>query len=530
LGLRLVATSGTIQAIDPSEDSLLPPRPPTMLLLAFVATVACRTDDPGASGRIVPDTSLPAPHTGTTPIPVVLSAAARAHGLDLSVDRVPSSSRLVCEAPDVDGERHEAVDPFATNGRFVLLGLLADTEYHCELLQPGTAHATADADIAATAPSQRTPVLAVSTPWSIAEHVPERRSGAYTLFNLADGDSNVEPHQLLLVDPEGRVRWVHLIADEFPDCDVRYQHDGTILFGGGQGVTPTILSLEGELLWQGPEHDFAQRYHHHAERLDDGTVLAMRHTSEAPPTGQGQPGQTWVGFRIERIAPDGMISWSWTSQRAVDDGVLPIPNPNATDPWHANSVTVLDDGITYVNLRQKSWMLAIAPDGEVLWRLGDGGDFELFDADGTPLGGEHWFHGAHDPELHPQADGTLRILYHDNGYARGVQPAYSQLLELVVDVEARTATRTWTWTEAGWYEPIWGDADELPDGSVLATRGHCGSCPPPSVSEIVEVDRATGEVDWRLRFDAGQWGIYRSQRIDGCAVFHHASYCPEENR
>jgi hypothetical protein len=172
-------------------------------------------------------------------------------------------------------------------------------------------------------------------------------------------------------------------------------------------------------------------------------------------------------------------------------------------------------------------MHALAPGGERLWTLGAGGDFDLVDPDGTPLADEHWFHGAHDPEIHPQADGTLRILFYDNGYTRGVQPAYSQLLELIVDPNEGTATRTWQWTEPGWYEPVWGDADELPDGGVLIGRGHCGGCGEADTSQIVEVDRTTGEVDWRLRFDAPRWGIYRAQRIDGCDLFHHVGYCEE---
>jgi len=459
-------------------------------------------------------------------VPVTLSAQPRPHGIDLEVDVVPSSSRLICEAPEVADERHEAIDPFDGSGSFALLGLLADTSYDCRLLQPADAPDDA-ADPISTAPAVVTPQLAVDTPWSIAEHDPEASSGHYTLFNLADGESNVEPHQLLIVDPQGRVRWAYLIGDEFPDCDVRYQSDGTVLFGGGQGIAPTIVSLGAEKLWEAPEVPFAERYHHHAERLDDGTVLTMRHTTETPPVGQGQPGQSWQGFRIERIAVDGMAHWSWTSQRAVDEGWLPVPHPNADDPWHANSVHVDDRGITYVNLRQQSKILAIDDSGQVLWRLGEGGDFSLRDADGTPLLGEHWFHGAHDPEFHDGPDGTLRILFHDNGYGRGVVPAYSQILELVVDETTMVATRTWTWTEAGWYEPIWGDADELPSGGVLVTRGHCASCPEPDVSELMEVDRQSETVVWRLRFDDARWGIYRAQRIDGCDLFHHVGYCPD---
>jgi hypothetical protein len=467
------------------------------------------------------DTALP---PGLTPS-LRLEGTPRPHGIEWSIDQAPPSSRLVCEAPGVDGERHEAVDPFDADLRFSLLGLLADTEYHCTLLQPAEATTADEADAVAEVGPLRTPPRAIPAPWSVTDHVPERRSGAYTLFNLGDANHDDEAHLLVMVDPEGRVRWVHVIDRTSFDCDARYLDDGTVLYGGGQGIVPTVVALDGEVLWTAPERAEAERYHHHTERLDDGTVLALRHTREVPPEGEGEVGQSWRGVRIEHIAPDGTTPWSWESQRAVDDGWLPVPGANASDPWHANSARVLDD-VTYLNLRQPSLLLAIAADGAVQWRLGPRGDFTLLDADGRPLSDEHWFHAAHDPEPHADADGTLRVLFHDNGYGRDTAPPYSQVLELVVDPVARTATRTWTWTEPGWYEPVWGDADELPDGGVLVARGHCRTCG-NGTSEIIEVDRPSGDVDWRLRFTGDPQSLYRAQRIDGCAIFHHVGYCPD---
>ncbi len=455
------------------------------------------------------------PGRHAAPSHLVLVGSPRPHGIELAVEEPTRVAELRCDAPDVPAETHQWPDPFSDGRTLTLLGLLADTEYTCELLGPV-------GEPLAPSITVRTPALAIEAPWSVVEHVPERFSGAYTLFNLGNGATTGEDHLLILVDPQGRVRWVHPIDGDFPDCDVQLLEDGTVLFGGGQGITPTIISLDEETVWQAPTHDESGRYHHHAEKLEDGTVLTMRHAAEEPPLGQGAPGQTWTGFRIERIAPDGRIPWSWASQRAVDEGWLPVPLVGVSDPWHANSVSVDPDGITYVNLRNASMMLAIDPTGQVLWRLGAGGDFQLLDSEGSPLGDEHWFHGAHAPEHHGD-----RILFHDNGWSRGVSPAYSQVLELVLDVDARTATRTWTWSEPGWYEPAFGDADELDDGGVLIAMGHCGSCGESSVSQIVEVDRTSGEVDWRLRFDSSDYGIYRAERIDGCAIFHHTSYCPD---
>lgn len=452
--------------------------------------------------------------TGTAPLDVTIALSPRSHSLDVVVlGDLHRAATLSCVAPAVEDEAHRMPLAAGTD-RTLLQGLLADTTYQCQVLDPlRDDQAVADG-------TGTTPPADVPAPWHIVEHDPSRSYGAYTLFNVGDGDSNVEPHQLVIVDALGRLRWTKLIPDEFPDCDATLLlPDQTVLYGGGQGISPTIETLAGEVLWQAPERPHENRYHHHAERLPSGEVLTMTHTEEFDPSGSGQ---TWIGFQIERWNEAGEMTWSWTSQRAVDEGWLPVPGPSAVDPWHANSVAVDEQGITYVNLRQKSWLLAIDPDGQVLWRLGNGGDFTLVDAAGTVLPNTEWFYGAHAPEHYGD-----RILFHDNGYGRAGIPRYSQALEMIIDTTAMTATPTWSWTEDGWYEPIWGDIDELPTGNILLGRGHCGSCTPDDQSEVTEVHRDSGDVVWRLAFDDRRYGLFRAQRIDGCDLFHRVGTCAE---
>jgi hypothetical protein len=484
------------------------------VIVALLA-LGCRADPDAPSPPTTVGTADTAPtfvwtSTADTGNAVSGQVDAMPHGVHVSIEATTATSiEVACVAGTEPEELHSMTSPAATLHDIRLMGMLAATTYDCTVRADGRAITTSQVT---------TPPLAIDTPWSIVESLPTRSFGAYTLFNLGESDNDNEPHQLVVVDPEGRVRWAKLLSGEFPDCDATIHDDGTLLYGGGQGIPPTLETLSGDVLFQAPERPFNERYHHHAERLPSGEFLTMTQAQDSAVV--AGVSQTWDGFHIERIAPDGSIRWSWASQSATDAGILPVPAVGADDPWHANSVAVDADAITYVNLRQKSWVLAIAPDGEVLWRLGPGGDFALVDGSGSPLPDSEWFWGAHAPEHHGN-----RILFHDNGYRR--PGSYTtRALELVIDPIGRTATPTWSWTEPGWYEPIWGDIDELPTGTYLLARGHCGGCNKNLRSEVVEMERATGEVVWRLRFDETRWGIYRAQRIDGCAMFHNARYCP----
>ena len=106
--------------------------------------------------------------------------------------------------------------------------------------------------------------------------------------------------------------------------------------------------------------------------------------------------------------------------------------------------------------------------------------------------------------------------------------AHTELNAAVERLNAPPECRmSWEFTEEGWFETIWGDVDRLPDGHVLITRAHCGTCQPASAArtQLVEVDPATNEVVWRLVMEAQDDAGYRAERVDGCAIFANARYC-----
>jgi hypothetical protein len=165
------------------------------------------------------------------------------------------------------------------------------------------------------------------------------------------------------------------------------------------------------------------------------------------------------------------------------------------------------------------------PAGELLWRLGENGDFDLEEGE--------WFLHQHAPEV--LEDGT--ILVYDNGNERPGTSLddpnrlpYSRAVQYQIDLERMTARQIWENRLDGpgspVYAPFVGDADLLPGGTVLITHGGLLDPPahtpfsPGSITwgRVVEVDYDTGEVAFDLRMKDPEresgWIIYRAERID----------------
>jgi hypothetical protein len=112
----------------------------------------------------------------------------------------------------------------------------------------------------------------------------------------------------------------------------------------------------------------------------------------------------------------------------------------------------------------------------------------------------------------------------DDGFGRPVGTPFSRAIALDLDLTARTATLAWDFRDLGWYEPILGDVDPLPNGGALVVEAHCGNCG-LGASRFVDVDVDTNAVAWSFGYPS-EVSTYRAQRIDGCALFGNARYCP----
>jgi hypothetical protein len=450
-----------------------------------------------------PDHSAEAEPTAPGPVPVSLSVEGLpglAGGGRLTFDGPPGPVEVACVG---GGEtwRHVAPGP----GAWSWYGLLADTDHTC----------TATAGAASATATHHTP------PWP--DDVPTfsvtGRTDAFTLLVVKDQVS--ERSQLLLVDPLGRPRWRSLAPDGFNvGVEAAYLPDTAqgprFLIGGGDGLPPTLVGWDGAIGWQAGPTTGGGAWHHDVLALPDGTLAALGEVLLS--------GGAVSGFTVEALVPGtDERSFTWSCETALARGQL--APPAGEDPWHANALEWHPEdpegASWWVSAKNASQIYRVdAATGDLTWRLGPGGDFQLLRPDGAPASDDRWFYGQHAPEAHLQPDGTWLVTVYDNGGSRPTG-RYSRVVQLVVDPAARTARLGWEWRGEGWYEPVFGDVDALADGSLLVTRGHCPQCAgvAPIPGAVTRLHPATSFVAWELTVGTADHSQYRAAAVDSCALF-----------
>lgn len=521
-------------------------------LIAVVVLGCGKTKDTSTPSSTTPSTTPPTTTEPTEPTDTTDTGSPATSGcevLDVSVTDNPdmvlyktlhievdeaSPVTVHCTAADDPDEAHYVTSAAEATGHEVsVYGLIADTTYTCEVTPACATTPTVVETATGTLPSL---IPAYTTTRNDALEM----SGAYTLFNDAEVCSEGPGmDRVVIVDPEGNVRWYHIIPEDLVvDLDVRYL-DGQVYYGGGWGLFDTgaanpgvtrRLELDGTEVYTRATPTYGLGFNHHADQLASGEYLTLTSTYNT-----ASSGAQIFGIAVEVFDPvTETATYTWESQGAIDAGYLDA-TPALDGRLNANSVTWTDDDdgpAMYISEYYSSAIVRVDRDsGDVTWKLGRDGDFTLLDDEGNVLPDEEWFYGQHDPEF----DGN-RVLLHDNGTDRPIAAAdrYSRALELELDVPARTATVVWSWTEPGWFEPVVGDADRLANDNRLITQGHCDCCwwrgfgnPIGNDSSIVEVEPATGDVVWRVDWPDEDAAAYRAQRIDGCDVFANARYCDD---
>ncbi len=417
-----------------------------------------------------------------------------------------------CTAADDDDERHRVGATAAADHELVLTGLLADTTYACALVA-----GQAELEFEHTSD----PLPSGTPTWELSGD-PDAIDGTWTLFNHGEDGYHADREKLVVVDPQGRIRWTYeLPPDADGGIDASLVH-GQVLYGGsGFGGRPTQVTLSHERTWEAPVHLDREHYHHHVQDVAGEGVLTLVMTDDSDVGGSDE------GFAVELLDRDtGEVTWRWSSAEAIETGDLPA-RPELEDPYHANWADWLaDEGQVVVSLRGLNRVIWVdRASRRVVEELGPRTAWELVDPDGAALPDSEWFYAQHAPEF-----SHGEVLVYDNGTGRPDGDA-SRVVAYSLDTDTRLATKLWQWTEPDFYESIWGEADRTPGGEhVLIARGHCGNCPsaiPGTHSALVEVDPATGDEVWRLQLAEQDDGLYRAERLDGCALFTHAGWCEE---
>ncbi|MGD2175224.1 MAG: aryl-sulfate sulfotransferase [Candidatus Brocadiaceae bacterium] len=333
----------------------------------------------------------------------------------------------------------------------------------------------------------------------------ERMEPGYTLINLSNHPLHV-PLTAAVIDAHGEVKWLYqrgpveyrwgytaAIPDLRGDIDVRTTERGVLVCGTNimeaiARVPAFEVSWDGEVLWENLTIN-----HHHIHKTPEGRYMFLT-TDERYFECYGR---ALLGDQIVEWDPGrNRVTWDW---HLFDHHE---PECDRYDYSHSNTIEPDPrDGSYYVSCRNMNSVLKVdRRTGQILWRLGEGGDFEM--------AADDMFYHQHSPELQP--DGNLLIYDNGTGRPEEVGGEYSRAVELELDEDAMTARAVWQWRpEETLYTPIWGDADRLPNGNTLMVFGTRTEGDTTRYFEVTP----EREVVWHVEVCPSGWGSYRAERI-----------------
>jgi arylsulfate sulfotransferase len=225
-------------------------------------------------------------------------------------------------------------------------------------------------------------------------------------------------------------------------------------------------------------------FHHDVTPLPNGhllvlasTVRALSSTSRPPLT--NAPAQNVIGDVIVDLDEGMHPVWVWNEFDHLDPNRHPEPLPDWT---HTNAILYSpDDGNILVSMRHQHWVVKVdykngSGTGNILWRLGEGGDLAL-------VGGMDpvdWQYGQHEPNfVSTNTTGVFSLVLMDNGFGRifpsgvtcgapGAPPCtYSTVPIFKIDEAGKTATVTFRKTNPPSEYAVWGgNAESLANGNV----------------------------------------------------------------
>jgi arylsulfate sulfotransferase len=232
----------------------------------------------------------------------------------------------------------------------------------------------------------------------------------------------------------------------------------------------------------------------------------------------GYPGTTAVlGDLLVDIDPNNNVVWNWSAFNYLDVNRHLQGLPDWT---HSNALVYTPDDNLLLSMRNQSWILKIeylngSGSGNVLWTLGDGGDFNVLGGDPS-----QWFYGQHNPNIVSTNgsqstltvfdDGNLRM--YSDGDACGTtssSPAcYTRATMFQIDDSTNLATLLWQ-DLPGFYSFWGGSIGVLSNNDVE----FCSSDPYNSTSSVIlEVTQSDNpQTVWQMSINGEN--VYRGTRV-----------------
>jgi len=227
-------------------------------------------------------------------------------------------------------------------------------------------------------------------------------------------------------------------------------------------------------------------FHHELRKLPSGGYLALADSERILTNVQGPGNVDVIGDTIVALDHNMQVTWAWdafdhldTSRMAslgetcIYPAGLTCANfylaPTANDWLHGNALQLTPDGSILYSTRHQDWVIKIdyangSGAGDILWRMGIDGDFQIQSSDPNP-----WFSHQHDPNF--EVDNKTLLVFDDGNLREATDPtAHSRGQVLKVDQTNKVVTPVLN-ADLGVYSGALGSAALLPDGNYHFDAG-----------------------------------------------------------
>lgn len=434
-----------------------------------------------------------------------------------------------------------------TNGRpslsIMVAGMLPNTAYHMRAHMQWSGGEFVDKDHVFTTGALPTDLFAPQITMGSGTATPNAATsapaGGVELLSLVPNFLKPAPSlQTLATDLDGKIIWYCPQGGIAP----KLLPNGHFLLQLGNDLQEVDLACNvlrdvsstqvvQSLQTQGYSMPAIQVFHHDAIALPNGHWITLAQIQKDFSNLTNYPGTTVTvtSDALVDIDPNGNVAWAWSAfdhlipqDGGSDSNGLDINrNLQGWPDWtHSNAIVYTADGNLLLSMRHQSWVLKLDYEngkgsGNILWKLGQDGNFTLLGGDPT-----QWFYGQHNPYIVSNNGSTTTLAVYDDGNLRidstgtacgssSTAPAcYSRAAIFDVDEDHMVANLLWDY-QPGYFSFWGGSISTLPNGNV-----EFGSSDPfgTANSIITEVTQTSSpQIVWQMNI-AGEFA-YRGDRI-----------------
>lgn len=282
----------------------------------------------------------------------------------------------------------------------------------------------------------------------------------------------------------------------------------------------TATQLDQSLLAHGYSFPPIDNLHHDMLLLPNGHWIALANVTESLTGLQCSQGAVSVqGDILMDIDPSGNVVWAWSAFDHEDPCRALFGLPDWT---HSNALVYTADGNLLLSQRNQSWILKIdyangTGTGNIIWHLGEGGDFTLSNGDSS-----QWFYAQHYPNILSVTGSQTTLAIYDDGDLRiapdgtpcsppvpPVTNCYTRATVFQIDESTNIASLQWQYSPG--YFSFWGGSiGVLSNGNVeFDSSAAFGFSMASLITEVTQTD--SPQVVWQMTVNGSN--AYRGLRI-----------------